>query len=154
MTTYNSSGTYSLVKNPGSGYPQIIVSSAPFISSAAKFGPAFLVGFSSSQGANPPVYIDDITVKSLSSVPIPPLPNPYTIQSVGNRFTNMTVLKLGGPIGGATVDPSDNTTIVFMTDAVSGGGIYQAKKVAPGNWAADPTRRRPRSSAAWFIHRG
>jgi hypothetical protein len=141
LTTYNSQGTYSLVKNPSSGYPTVIVNNAPFISTATKFGPPLMVAFSQSQttaSSFEPVYVDDITIKSLVSTPPPAQAHPYAIQIQGTRFTNTTTLTLGGPIGGSTVDPQDKSTVVFMTDAVSGGGIYQARKVAPGNWAADP----------------
>jgi hypothetical protein len=46
---------------------------------------------------------------------------------------------LTGPIGAVTVDPRDNSTILFTVDAASGGGIYKATKVAAGNWAVNPT---------------
>ncbi len=85
------------------------------------------------------MYVDDITIVSGVFSNSIPIPVPYTVQFDTDRFTNTTVLKLGGPIGAVTVDPRDTNTILFTTDAASGGGIYQARKVGSGNWSADPT---------------
>jgi glucose/arabinose dehydrogenase len=99
-----------------------------------------MAAWSTSNGTNhPPVYVDDITITSGVFANSRPVSPPYTVQFNNNRFTNTTVLKLGGPIGAVTVDPRDSNTIVFTTDAGSGGAIYQAKKVGTGNWSADPT---------------
>lgn len=142
LTTANAQGTYTIVKNPSSANAQIVVDRAPLLGTATKWGPMYMAAWSSSVGAagasHPPVYIDDIEIKSLTVNPNP-LPSPYTIAFNGNRFTNVTVLTLGGPIGAVTVDPRDKTSILFTTDAATGGGIYRAAKVAPGNWAAEPT---------------
>ena len=139
MTTANSLGTYDLVKNPSSASPVVLANHASFIGTAP-FGPTFMAAWSTSNGTNhPPVYIDDITITSAvfsNSTPIIP---PYRVQYDTTRFTNTTVLKLGGPIGGITADPRDTNTILFAADAISGGGIYQARKVAAGNWSADLT---------------
>lgn len=139
LTTHNSAGRYTIIKNPSSANPQVVVDRGPFIGAATTWGPTFMVGWSSSNGTNhPPVYVDDIEIKSLVSS-ADPLPNPYTVHFDGNRFTNVTMLPLSGPIGAAAVDPRDNSTILFMVDASSGGAIYKASKVASGNWAVDPT---------------
>jgi hypothetical protein len=139
LTTANSLGTYDLVKNPSSANPVVIVNHSPLIGTAP-FGPTFMAAWSSSNGTNfPPVYVDDITITSGVFSNSVALPAPYTVQFNNNRFTNTTVLKLGGPIGAVTVDPRDSNTIVFTTDTASGGAIYQAKKVGTGNWSADPT---------------
>ena len=139
LTTANSLGTYDAVKNPSSANPVIIASHVPMIGTAP-FGPSFMAAWSTSNGTNhPPVYVDDITIVSGIFSNSIPISNPYTVQFNTTRFTNTTVLKLGGPIGAVTVDPRDSNTIVFTADAASGGGIYQAKKVATGNWLADST---------------
>ena len=139
LTTANSLGTYDIVKNPSSANPAVIVSHAPLIGTGP-FGPTFMAAWSTSNGTNfPPVYVDDITITSGVFSNSVALGEPYTVQFGGTRFTNTTVLKLGGPIGAVTVDPRDSNTIVFTTDAAGGGGIYQARKVASGNWAADAT---------------
>jgi len=139
LTTANSLGTYDIVKNPSSASPIVLVNHAPLIGTAP-FGPTFMVAWSTSNGTNhPPVYVDDITIMSGVFSNSIPLVTPYTVQFNSTRFTNMTVLKPGGPIGAVTVDPRDSNTIVFAADAASGGGIYQARKVAAGNWSADST---------------
>jgi len=139
LTTHNSQGTYTIVKNPSSPNPQVVVDRGPFVASSLTWGPTFMVAFSSSNGTNhPPVYVDDIEIKSLTSNPNP-LPEPYTVMIHSNRFTNVTVLKVGGSVGKAVVDPRDNSTILFTLDAATpDGGIYRAQKVASGNWAVDP----------------
>jgi hypothetical protein len=139
LTTANNLGTYDIVKNPSSANPIVLVNHASFIGTAP-FGPTFMAAWSTSNGTNhPPVYVDDITITSgafASGLPVVP---PYTVQFSTTRFTNTTVLRTGGPIGAVTVDPRDTNTIVFVADAASGGGIYQARKVAAGNWSADST---------------
>ena len=139
LTTANNLGTYDVVKNPSSANPVIIAKHVSMVGTAP-FGPTFMAAWSTSNGTNhPPVYVDDITITSgvfANSLPVSP---PYTVQFNNNRFTNTTVLKLGGPIGAVTVDPRDSNTIVFTADAASGGGIYQAQKVGTGNWSANPT---------------
>jgi hypothetical protein len=139
LTTANNLGTYDIVKNPSSANPVVIVSHSPLIGTAP-FGPTFMAAWSTSNGSNfPPVYVDDITITSGVFSNSVALATPYTVQFNGTRFTNTTVLKLGGPIGAVTVEPRDSNTIVFTADAASGGGIYQARKIATGNWSADAT---------------
>jgi hypothetical protein len=154
-----------LVKNPSS-YPQILVANGTFISTATKFGPTIMVAFSSSNGSGlPAVYVDDIQVKSLVGTGLPVVYNPYSIQISGTRFTNTTVLKVGGPVGAATVDPRDNSTIVYATDnGIGGCAIYRVNKVAAGNWAADPApvvpnlaapsglAIQPSDGTLWWVH--
>lgn len=138
LTTHNSQGRYTILKNPSSANPQIIVDRAAFVGGAANWGPTFMAAWSSSNGTNhPPVYIDDITVRSLVSNPTP-LPTPYTVTNHTTRFTNVTMVRVAGSVGKAVVDPRDNTTIIFALDGAP-GGIYRATKVASGNWAVDPT---------------
>jgi hypothetical protein len=139
LTTANNLGTYDIVKNPSSASPVVIVSHSPLIGTAP-FGPMFMAAWSSSNGTNlQPVYVDDISITSGVFSNSIALAHPYTVQLNTTRFANTTVLKLGGPIGAVTVDPRDSNTIVFAADAITGGGIYQATKVATGNWSADST---------------
>jgi len=139
LTTHNSVGRYTIIKNPSSANPVVVVDRAPYIGAAATWGPTFMVAWSSSNGSgHPPVYVDDIEIKSIVSNP-DPLPTPYTVQFNGTRFTNATTIPLTGPIGAVAVDPRDNSTIVFTVDAASGGAIYKATKVATGNWSVDST---------------
>jgi len=138
LTTHNAQGSYTIIKNPSSANPQIVVDRAGMIGTASSWGPSFMAAWSSSNGTNhPPVYIDDITVKSLVSN-ANPLPDPYTVTNHTSRFTNVTIVKIPGPVGKAVVDPRDNSTILFAVDATD-GGIYRATKVASGNWVVDPS---------------
>ena len=140
LITHTAQGRYTIIKNPSGANPQIIVDRSAFVGTATNWVPVFMAAWSSSNGSgHPPVYIDDIEVKSLVSIP-DPLPEPYTVAFAGTRFTNVTTLNLGGPIGNVTVDPRDSSTILFAVDAASGGGaINRASKVAGGNWSVDPT---------------
>lgn len=138
LITHNAQGLYTIIKNPSSATPEVVVDRASFVGTASTWGRTFLVGWSSSNGSgHPPVYLDDIEILSLVSNP-DPLPEPYTVTFPADRFTNATILKFAGPVGDAAVDPTDNTTILFAVDAVApAGGIYRARKVADGNWAVD-----------------
>lgn len=140
LITHNNQRSYSIIKSPSSANPQVAVDRAGFIGSAREWGPTFMAGWNSSNGTNhPPVYVDDIEIKSLVSTPAP-LPLPYNVVIEGDRFTNVSILDVGGPVGKAVVDPRDNETILFTMDAVwPGGGIYRARKVASGTWSVDPT---------------
>ncbi len=139
LTTHTDTGRYSIVKNPSSTNPVLVVDRAPMIGTASDWRPVFMAGWSSSNGSgHPPVYIDDIEVKSLASE-TEPLPTPYTVHIDGTRFTNSTLLELSGPVGAVAVDPRDNQTIVFMVDAASGGGLFKATKTGSGSWTADET---------------
>lgn len=139
LTTHNAQGRYTIIKNPSSATPEVIVDRASFIGSAPSWGPTFMAAWSSSNGTNhPPVYIDDIEIKSLVSIADPP-PTPYTAVLHGDRFTNYTFIDVNGPVGKAVFDPRDNSTILFTMDAASpGGGIYRATKSGSGNWTVDP----------------
>jgi hypothetical protein len=136
LTTHNAQGRYTIVKNPGGVNPQVVVDRAVFVGTAPSWGPTFMAAWSSSNGTNhPPVYIDDIEIKSLiSSAELPA--NPYTITNFGTRFTNVSVLKVNGSVGKAVVDPRDNTTILYTLDTES-GAVYRAPKIASGNWRSD-----------------
>jgi hypothetical protein len=97
-----------------------------------------MVGFSSSNGSgHPPVYVDDIEIVSLDSS-AEPLPEPYDVKIEGTRFTNVTTLKIGGPIGDTAIDPRDNSTIFYAIDGQP-GAIYRAKKTGAGTWQAEET---------------
>lgn len=139
VITHTSSGKYTVIKNPNSPNPQVVVDRAPFISGSPSVQPVFMAAWSSSNGSgHPPVYVDDIEVKSLVSI-ADPLPTPYTPTLHGDRFTNYTMLRVPGSVGKAVVAP-DNSTILFAMDAPPpDGGIYRAVKVASGNWAVDST---------------
>ncbi|MDW7980937.1 MAG: hypothetical protein RMH97_10255 [Verrucomicrobiales bacterium] len=139
LITHTAQGLYTIIKNPSSANPQIVVDRAPMIGSGiTKWTPVFMAAWSSSNGTNhPPVYIDDIRIRSLTSIPNP-LPQPYTVTNYGSRFTNVTVLPLPGRVvGKPAVDPRDKS-ILFAIDEPA-GGIYRAQKVASGNWVIDPT---------------
>ncbi|HPY31341.1 MAG TPA: hypothetical protein PLT00_13665 [Verrucomicrobiota bacterium] len=138
LTTHNSVGRYTIIKNPSGANPVVVVDRAPYIGTATVWGPTFLAAWSSSNGAgHPPVFIDDIEIKTLVSIP-DPLPTPYNVQIEGDRFTNATVVPLSGPVGAVAVDPQDNKTFVFTIDATPNGSIRRATKVASGNWVVDP----------------
>lgn len=136
LTTHNAQGRYSIIKNPNSDNPTLVVDRAGYIGGALNWGPTFLAGWSSSNGSgHPPVYIDDIEIKSLVSNP-EPLPEPYMITRHTDRFSEETVLTVGGPVGSVAVDPRDNQTILFTMDAPA-GGIYRATHTASGRWSVD-----------------
>ncbi|MCP5527189.1 MAG: hypothetical protein H7A47_10340 [Verrucomicrobiales bacterium] len=138
LTTHNAQGRYSIIKNPASDSPTLVVDRAGYIGGAVNWGPMILAAWSSSNGSgHPPVYIDDIEIKSLVSNP-EPLPEPYTVAVPGHRFSEQTILTPGGPIGTVAVDPRDNQTILFTVDAVA-GGIYRATHSASGRWTIDET---------------
>ena len=136
LITHTSQGRYTIIKGPSSAEPQIIVDRGSFIGSATNWAPVIIAAWSSSNGSgHPPVYIDDVEIKSIVSNP-DPLPDPYTVAFAGTRFNNVTILPLTGPIGDVVVDPRDNTTIVFGVD-VAGGGLYRATKTGSGTWQVD-----------------
>ena len=135
LTTHTAQGRYTIVKHPSSANPQVVVDRAAFIGSATNWTPVIMAAWSSSNGTNhPPVYIDDVEIKSLVSV-FEPLGNPYTITNYGTRFTNCTILTANAPVGKPIVDPRDNTTILYAVDN-GGGGIFRAVKVAAGTGAS------------------
>lgn len=139
LTTHVAQGRYTIIKNPDSPNPTVVVDRAPFIGSGiTNWAPVFMAGWSSSNGTNhPPVYVDDIQIRTLVSV-ADPLGDPYSITNHGTRFTNVTVLTVPGqPVGRPAVDPRDQTILVAL-DATA-GGIYRLQKVASGNWVVHPT---------------
>ncbi len=73
MTTHNGLRTYSIVKNPSSASPQVIVEHKPFVGSATNYGPIFMAAWSSSNGTNhPAAYVDDIQIKAVANqLPVP-----------------------------------------------------------------------------------
>jgi len=138
LVTHNNQSRYSIMKNPSSANPTLVVDRAAYIGSAVNWGPMNIVAWSSSNGTDhPPVYIDDVEIKSLESNP-EPLPEPYSINLLGNRFTNYTIVKVGAPVGKAVVDPRDNETILFTIDATS-GAIFRASRTSSMTWTPDPT---------------
>lgn len=139
LETHSNQNRYSIWKNPSSANPIKIVDEAGFIGAPTSVNPIYMAAWSSSNGTNhPPVYVDDITIKSLVSV-VPPMPLQYNVNLLTDRFTNFTVLTITNfPVGKAVFDPRDNTTIIFAVDSAP-GGIYRATKTASGNWTVDPT---------------
>lgn len=144
LTTNVKLNSYTLIKNPSST-PVVVVKDGQYIASWATVKKFHTVAFSTSNnsvaGANPPTFIDDITIEAYTN-PEPVEPRPYSIAGTGPaaRFTNYTVLNVPGRlIGGVTVDPTDNTSILFTIDEDSAGEIRRATKVASGNWVVDPT---------------
>ncbi len=68
LITHTAQGRYTIIKNPSSANPQIIVDRSTFIGTATNWTPVFMAAWSSSNGSgHPPVYIDDIEIKSLVS---------------------------------------------------------------------------------------
>jgi streptogramin lyase len=138
LTTHNDQGLYSIVKNPDGPNPTLVVDRAAYIGAATAWGPTFLAAWSSSNGTgHPPVYLDDIEIKSVESDP-EPLPDPYTVTLHHDRFSQTTILTPGLPVGTAAVDPRDNQTILFTLDA-GDGAIYRATHTASGRWTVDET---------------
>jgi hypothetical protein len=142
LITHTAINAYTLIKDPSSANPQVIVDRGVIGGNTTPVptatGPMFMAAWSSSNGTNhPAAYIDDVEIKSLASN-VDPLGEPYSITNYGNRFTNWTILTANSPIGRPIVDPRDNTTILCAVDGAP-GGIYRAVKVAPGNWSIDPT---------------
>ncbi len=147
LTTNVKLNSYKLVKFPGgiNGTEVVIVKDGQYITSWSNAKKFQTVAFSTSnvsvQGDNPPTYVDDITIEPYTN-PDPVEPRPYSIAGTGpaNRFTNYTVLNVPGRlVGGVTVDPRDNTSILFTIDEDASGEIRRAHKVASGNWVIDPT---------------
>ncbi|MCX8108320.1 MAG: hypothetical protein N3G20_05895 [Verrucomicrobiae bacterium] len=140
LITHTAQGLYTIIKNPESPNATVVVDRAPFIGTAAVWTPIFMAGWSSSNGTNhPPVYVDDIEIRSLVA-DAPQLGPPYTPTVHGTRFTNVTQLEFTGRIvGRPCVDPRDNLTIIFAVDAApaDGGGIYRAVQVSSGNWVIE-----------------
>lgn len=68
LITHAAQGRYSIIKDPSSANPQTIVDRSTFIGTATTWTPIFMAAWSSSNGSgHPPVYIDDIEIKSLVS---------------------------------------------------------------------------------------
>jgi len=65
LTTDTAAGVYTIVKNPSSASPEVIVDQLPFIGGTVSWNPVFMAAWSSSNGSgHPPVYIDDIEISS------------------------------------------------------------------------------------------
>ena len=144
LTTDVKHNSYTLVKNPSSS-PVVVVKDGQYISSWGNNKKFHTVAFSTSNnsvaGANPPAYVDDISIEPYTNTQTPE-PRPYTILGTGPaaRFTNCTVLTVPGKtVGGVAVDPRDTNTILFTIDEERIGAIMKATKVASGNWEIDPT---------------
>ncbi|MBI3851874.1 MAG: hypothetical protein HY298_16585 [Verrucomicrobia bacterium] len=144
LTTDVRHNSYTLIKNPSST-PVVVVKDGQYISSWGNNKKFHTVAFSTSNnsvpGANPPAYVDDITIEPYTNTQTPE-PRPYTILGTGPaaRFTNYTVLTVPGKtVGGVAVDPRDTNTILFTIDEERIGEIRKATKVASGNWVIDPT---------------
>lgn len=141
LTTNVKLNSYTLIKNPSST-PVVVVKDGKYIASWGNTKKFHTLAFSTSNnttpGANPPVFIDDIKVEPYTNTEATD-PRPYTPTIVGSRFTNYTVLTIPGKtIGGVTVDPRDNSSILFTIDEERIGQIRRATKVASGNWVIDP----------------
>ena len=77
LTTHNAQGRYSIVKNPSSANPALVVDHAAYIGSASTWGPMVLAAWSSSNGTDhPPVYVDDIEIKAVQVL------QPYSVTQV------------------------------------------------------------------------
>lgn len=144
LTTNVKLNSYTLIKNP-SGTPVVVVKNGHYISPWGNNKKIHTLAFSTSNqgtaGASPPAFVDDVTVEPYTNTD-PIDARPYNISGTGPaaRFTNYTVLTIPGKtIGGVTVDPTDNTSIIFTIDEEVNGQIRRATKVASGNWVIDPT---------------
>ena len=92
LTTYNLQGGYTVVKNPSSAEPVILATNTAFISAGSPAGPTFMASWASGTnllGAAGTVYIDDISVESVTNVPYgQPFPSgPYTAAVLSNNPT-------------------------------------------------------------------
>lgn len=142
LTTNVKLNSYTLVKNPSST-PVVVVKDGKYISSWGNNKKFHTIAFSTSNnsaaGGNPPAFVDDITIEPYTNTENPDT-RPYTPTITGSRFTNYTVLTIPGKtIGGVTVDPTDNTSILFTIDEERVGQVRRATKVASGNWVVDST---------------
>jgi len=139
LTTYQNQRTYSIVKNP-STKPETVVDRCALIGGTAlNFKPVFMIAFSSSNGSgHPPVYLDDIEVRSLVATPEPLPTLPYNFAMMGTRFTNLTVVNVVGPAGPVAIDPRDGSTIIYGAISTgTNGGIYSLHKTARAQWTVD-----------------
>lgn len=143
LTTDVRHNSYTLIKNP-STTPVVVVKDGMYISSWGNNKKFHTVAFSTSNvpttgSDNPPTFVDDLRIEPYTNTQTPE-PRPYTPTIVGSRFTNYTVLTVPGKtVGGVTVDPRDNSTILFTVDEERIGEVRRATKVASGNWVVDPT---------------
>ena len=145
LITHTAINAYTIIKDPSTANPTVLIDRGTFGGNTTPVptntSPIILAAWSSSNGSgHPPVYIDDIEIKSLVSN-AKPFGEPYSITNYGTRFTNYTILPAGAPVGKPIVDPRDNTTILCAVDAgpAAGGGIYRAVKIGSGNWSIDFT---------------
>ncbi len=140
LTTNVKLNSYTLVKNP-STTPVVVIKDGKFISSWGNNKKIHTLAFSTSNtstpGSNPAAFVDDVTIEPYTNTETPD-PRPYNVNLIGSRFTNYTVLTIPGKtIGGVTVDPRDNTSILFTVDEERIGEVRRATKVASGNWVLD-----------------
>lgn len=140
LTTNVKLNCYTLVKNP-STTPVVLVKNGLFISSWGNNKKIHTIGFSTSNtstpGTSPAAFVDDVTIEPYTNTEAPDA-RPYNVNLVGSRFTNFTVLTFPGKtIGGVTVDPRDNSSILFTVDEERIGQVRRASKVAAGNWVVD-----------------
>ena len=132
LTTDSAQGRYTIVKNPGGATPTVIVDNKPMIGTATSWNPIFMAAWSSSNGSgHPPVYIDDIEIRSFerlvvrvlggSFVPAgfqlswsstggavkydvlrgTDLANPASFQPIATDLTATTYVDTAAPAGGA-----------------------------------------------------
>jgi hypothetical protein len=77
LTTYNTEGVYTVVKNPSSANPVVVVTNTTFITVGGSSGPTFMASWASPPNISGVAYIDDIRVESVTNAPYgPPAPQP------------------------------------------------------------------------------
>ncbi len=115
LLTHASAGQYSIIKNPSSANPQVVVDHVSFIGSAANWGPFFMVGWSSSNGTNhPPVYVDDVEVRANQS--------PTAVVDTVARPNQVGVKVAAATLAGNDTDPESDTLTVTAVSATSAQG--------------------------------
>ena len=125
MTTHNGLRTYSIVKNPGSASPQVILEHKPFVGSAtASYGPMFMAAWSSSNGTNhPPAYVDDIEIKAVANqLPVPGADTVARPNQAGVKVPVATLL-------GNDSDPDrDPVSFIGVNTPTAQGGSVSCKR--------------------------
>jgi hypothetical protein len=116
MTTYTSESTYTIVKNPSSADPVVIVNRKPMIGTGTS---VFMAAWSSSNLTNhPPVYIDDIEIKSVANPDKLPVAGADTVtrpNQLGVKVSTATLLSNDS-------DPDNDTLNIIGVDSLSTQG--------------------------------
>jgi hypothetical protein len=130
LETQAAQNTYSMFKNPSSANPITIVDQVSFIGTVTNTGPIFMAAWSSSNmetgASHPPVYIDDITIKAITSVV------PFKVTSFARSAAGVELK--WQPAGSVTYRVERSTTLAegsFETIATSLTGTDYTDATAP-----------------------